>query len=126
MNTYQVTVTREAPYWVAQIAGLPGGATETRALAALEAEVRDLIAGLTDVEEDDIALEWDYSGAFAPDVAQSLGQLQEARKFLEDARAQYERIQLEAVHGVRAQGVSVRDAAVLLHVSHQRISQLAS
>ncbi|WP_431031179.1 hypothetical protein [Plantibacter sp. RU18] len=126
MNTYQVTVTREDPYWAAQIGGLPGGATETRALAALDAEVRDLIAGLTDVDEDDIELEWNYDAAFEPEVAQALGQLQEARKSLDDARAQYERIQLEAVNGVRGQGVSVRDAAVLLHLSHQRVSQLAS
>jgi hypothetical protein len=61
MNTYHVTVTREEPYWVGVVDGLPGGATESRSLAALDGEVRDLIAGLTDADDDSFQLEWNLS-----------------------------------------------------------------
>src|SRR5689334_5189481 len=52
MKRYAVTVSREGLWWVAVVDGLPGGATESRRLDQLEAEVRDLIAGLTDTSED--------------------------------------------------------------------------
>ena len=126
MNRYQVVVTREKPFWVAVVQGLPGGATESRSLALLESEVRDLVSGLTDVDEDALELSWDYGAAFPEDVAAVLGQVRRAREELERSRTEYERLQHDAVAGVRGQGVSMRDAAVLLDLSHQRISQIAS
>ncbi|MFB2596430.1 hypothetical protein ACEXQE_01415 [Herbiconiux sp. P17] len=124
MKTYHVTVTREEPYWVAVVDGLLGGATESRSLAALDGEVRDLIAGLTDVDDDSFLLEWNYERAFPTNVSQAMDQLNQLRKSLTKVREEYERVQLEAVSGIRSEGVSVRDAAVLLHLSHQRVSQL--
>lgn len=123
---YDVKVTREAPFWVAEVRGLPGGATETRALADLESEVRDLISGLRDVDEEDISLTWDYSRAFPAEVATALGQMLQARAELSRFRSEYERLQHDAVVGIREQGISVRDAAVLVQLSHQRVSQIAS
>jgi hypothetical protein len=38
MTSYPVNVSREEPWWVAVVAGLPGGATEARRLDQLEAE----------------------------------------------------------------------------------------
>ncbi len=126
MNRYHVVVTREKPFWVAVVQGLPGGATESRSLALLDGEVRDLASGLTDVDEDTVELTWDYGAAFPEDVAAVLGQVQAAREDLERSRDEYERLQHDAVAGVRGEGVSMRDAAVLLNLSHQRISQIAS
>ncbi|ROQ15541.1 hypothetical protein EDF54_0404 [Rathayibacter sp. PhB93] len=126
MNRYHVVVTREKPFWVAVVQGLPGGATESRSLALLDGEVRDLVSGLTDVDEDTVELTWDYGAAFAEDVAAVLGQVRAAREDLERSRDEYERLQHDAVAGVRGEGVSMRDAAVLLNLSHQRISQIAS
>jgi hypothetical protein len=126
MNRYHVVVTREKPFWVAVVQGLPGGATESRSVALLDGEVRDLVSGLTDVDEDTVELTWDYGAAFPEDVAAVLGQVRAAREDLERSRDEYERLQHDAVAGVRGEGVSMRDAAVLLNLSHQRISQIAS
>ena len=61
MTTYAVTLSRDEQVWVAVVAGLAGGATETRHLDHLQAEVRDLIAGLTDADADSFDLTWQYS-----------------------------------------------------------------
>ncbi|NRD10094.1 hypothetical protein [Rathayibacter agropyri] len=121
-----MTVTREKPFWVAEVEGLPGGATETRALADIDGEVRDLISGLADVDEEEISLTWDYSHAFPESVATALTEMLQAREALVQTRSAYERLQHDAVVGIREQGISVRDAAVLVQLSHQRVAQIAS
>lgn len=123
---YHVKVTREKPFWVAEVEGLPGGATETRALADIDGEVRDLISGLADVDEEEISLTWDYSHAFPEGVATALTEMLQAREALVQTRSAYERLQHDAVVGIREQGISVRDAAVLVQLSHQRVAQIAS
>lgn len=123
---YHVTVTREKPFWVAEVQGLPGGATETRALADLDGEVRDVISGLADIDEEEISLTWDYSRVFPEGVAAALAQMLDAREALAQSRSAYERLQHDAVVGIREQGISVRDAAVLVQLSHQRVAQIAS
>ncbi len=46
VKAYEVTVSREGRWWVAQVEGVRGGATQARRLADLEVEVTDLLAGL--------------------------------------------------------------------------------
>lgn len=60
---HHVRVTREDGYWVAVVDGVRGGATETRRLSALDAEVRNLLAGLLDVDPDALELNYDYAPA---------------------------------------------------------------
>jgi hypothetical protein len=60
MSSYQVGVTRENGLWVADIWApeLGPAATDSVHFADFEAEVRDLIAGLTDSEPDDLEPTW--------------------------------------------------------------------
>ena len=62
MSSYQVEVTREDGLWVADLWApeLGPAATDTLHFADLEAEVRDLIAGLTDSQPEDFELTWRY------------------------------------------------------------------
>ena len=60
-RTYTITVTRDDNLWAAQIGGLPPGrigVTDVARFADLEAEVRDLVAGLTDADPDEFDLAW--------------------------------------------------------------------
>jgi len=123
MKTFKVQVLRESPYWVAVVDGVPGGAAEARSLSSLEVEVRDLLAGLLDMDEGSLSLEWDYSKGLGGS-AELLADYEAARKALEKAKRDYESAQGSVVHELRKQGLSVRDSANLVHVSHQRISQL--
>jgi hypothetical protein len=62
MSSYQVAAARENGLWVADIRG-PGlgpAATDTVHFADLEAEVRDLVAGLTGTHPDGLDLTWRY------------------------------------------------------------------
>ena len=122
MTSYAVTVSREEPWWVAVVAGLPGGATESRRLDQLEVEVRDLIAGLTDTREDEVDLEWSY--ALPATLERSVCEFVEARSRRQAAERDYAAAQERAVGALTAAHVSVRDAAELLGLSYQRVSQI--
>ncbi len=124
VKTYEVTVTREGRYWVAVVDGVRGGATETRSLPLLEGEVRDLIAGLRDVEEDAFELSWNFADALTPAAVAALGELDRWRAQMQEAELQYARAQSVAVERLASAGVSVRDAASLLGVSPAQVSQL--
>jgi hypothetical protein len=122
MTSYTVTVSREEPWWVAVVGGLPGGATEARRLNQLETEVRDLIAGLTDSSEDAFELDWTYD--LPPDLARPVRLFVEARTRRQAAEHDYAVAQEQAVDALTAEHVSVRDAAELLGLSYQRVAQI--
>ena len=123
MKTYRANVTREDGYWVAVVEGLRGGATETRTFAALEGEVRDLVAGLTDTDEDSFGLELELSDELKR-VREVIGAMERIREALAEVRGQYEATQREAARTLHEEHLSARDSAKLIGVSHQRISQL--
>ena len=123
MKTYRATVTREDGYWVAVVDGLRGGATETRTFAALEDEVRDLVAGLTDTDEDSFQLELELSDEMKR-ARDAILAMKRARESLAATRDEYEATQREAARTLHEEHLSARDSAKLIGVSHQRISQL--
>jgi len=119
---WRVTVTREDGYWVAVVAGLRGGATETRRLDRIEAEVRDLVAWLTDTTEDGFDLTWDYD--LPPTLAAKVRAFADKRDALKRAQEAYEAAARAAVAEARGESLSVRDAGALLGLSHQRVQQI--
>jgi hypothetical protein len=125
VNTYHVTVTREGRFWVAVVDGLLGGATETRRLADLDIEVRDLISGLTDADPDSFELDFDWESAFSPAVTLAVHRVITARERLREAEQESADAQREAAQTLISAEVSVRDSAWLLRVSPGWVSQLA-
>lgn len=122
MTSYTVRVSREEPWWVAVVSGLPGAATEARRLSQLETEVRDLIAGLTDSDEDAFELDWTYD--LPSELARPVREFVEARTRRQTAERDYAVAQEQAVNALTAEHVSVRDAAELLGLSYQRVAQI--
>lgn len=123
-TTYTATVYREDGYWIADVDGVPGGATETRSLARLDAEVRDLLAGLLDIDEDAVTITYDYSPALGDRAADRRLLALSTRAAAQRARHDYETAQEDAVNDLRAAGASLRDTAALLDISFQRVQQL--
>jgi hypothetical protein len=80
LPTYRATVAREDNLWVAVVADLPGGATDVERITGLDLEVRDLIAGLRDIDPDDFEIEWHYEQG---------GQDRERRNWLVRAAEEY-------------------------------------
>jgi len=79
MTAYDVTVTREDNLWVADIAGLTA-ATDVEHFTDLDEEVRDLIAGLTDTDPEDFAINWHYE-VNGRDVTDQPGRYHETSSF---------------------------------------------
>jgi hypothetical protein len=123
-DLFHVTVKREDGFWVGVVEGVRGGATETRRLDKLESEIRDLLAGLLDLDEDDIKLDVDLSPALGADVDKILDHYRALRNRAAAAEAEYERAQIEAVCWLREADVSLRDAGKLLGISFQRVQQV--
>lgn len=123
MKTFKVAVSREGPQWFAVVDGVRGGATESRTLANLEAEVVDLLVGLLELSEDEFFLDLDFSAALGDD-AKLAKELAKVSRDLENLKSQYDLVQRDLVRSLSDKGISTRDSARFANVSHQRISQL--
>lgn len=125
MSDYDVTVMREDGLWVAYIEG-PGlgpAATDTPRFADLDAEVRDLITGLTGADPESLHLHWRYviDGA---DVTETVTRLAEAQIRLRDATIAREEARSEALRKLASTGLPQSAIGDVLGVSHQRVHQL--
>lgn len=121
MSAYSVTITREGPWWVVDCGDL--GSTQGRNLTEAREMGADLISIMTetDVSPDDldvtVSMGEPYSGlvARARNAVAHLAELQQET-------AQQSRAAAAAL--VNEAGLSGRDAAIVLGISPQRVSQL--
>jgi hypothetical protein len=118
---YDATATRDGRWWLIEVPGI--GATQARNLADAEDQARDLIAAVLDVDIDDVAVE------VVPDLGdQVLAEVSEVRNQVahaaEASRAAAEGNRALAARLVSELQLSGKDAAAVLGVSPQRVSQL--
>jgi hypothetical protein len=121
-DTYQVTVSREEPRWVAAIDGV--GTAEATNIAELEPLVRDLIMVTHDLDGPDFDLAWDYE--LPAEAAEALRVYLRSRQEREEAERRYLQDAGRAALALDAAHVSAREAAQLMHLSQQRVEQLRS
>ena len=126
-HTYRVVVTRDGDAWLADVPDLPGTHTWAKNLPALDRSVREVIALVENLPDD---AENGLSLAYTYDIGDAELNAVTARLRAERERIHHEERQLaEQTAAVAAQlterSMSVRDAATLLAVSPQRISQVA-
>lgn len=125
MTTYRVDVTRADGLWVADICGLELGpaATDTVHFDDLEAEVRDLISGLTDADPGEFEVSWRYNIGDA-DLTPAISRLLEAEVGLQKATKAHEEARRIALRELADAGLSQSAIGDVLGVSHQRVHQL--
>jgi hypothetical protein len=125
MSTYRVDVTRADGLWVADIWGpeLGPAAADTVHFADLEAEVRDLISGLTDADPGEPELTWRYNIGDA-DLTHTISRLLEAEVGLQKATKAHEEARRHALRELADTGLSQSVIGDVLGVSHQRVHQL--
>jgi len=124
MNKYTVKVTRDGKWWVGVVEGLRGAATEVARLADLEIEVRDLLAGLLDQDDDDFDLDWDMSAILGSEGQAVWEAYRAERDALTAQKTRFEEERLATLRLLNNAGVSARDSAALVGLSHQRVAQL--
>jgi predicted RNase H-like HicB family nuclease len=118
-------VTRSGGWWAVAVPELPGVFTQAKRLDQVGSMVADAVATmLDDVSAGEVEVE------LLPDLPDVVSEhLTAARKAVEDAAtasALASRRMREAVQELRGElDLSTRDAAILLGVSHQRVSQIA-
>ncbi len=121
LKHYDATATRDGRWWLIEVPGI--GATQTRTLADAEDQARDLIAAVEDVAVEDVTV------AVVPDLgSQVLAEVEQVRHEVAHAadvsRAAAEHNRSLAARLVFEIGLSGKDAATVLGVSPQRVSQL--
>lgn len=126
-RTYRVVVIREGDAWLADVPDLPGTHTWAKNLPGLARSVREAIALAEDLPD---GAETRLSLIYTYDIGDPELNAVTAHLRAERERIQREERQLaEQTAAVAAQlterSMSVRDAAMLLAVSPQRISQVA-
>ncbi|MDN5859715.1 MAG: hypothetical protein L0H84_13940 [Pseudonocardia sp.] len=123
---YQVVVTREDGRWLADVPELDGAHTFARSLAGLDRNVREVIVLAADLPDAAMAgLVLDYQLRTGdPAVDDAATAVRALRAQADDLAATASRCTAEAARGLVARGLSVRDTAVALGISPQRVSQL--
>lgn len=127
-RTYRVVVTREDGAWLADVPDLEGTHTYARNLPALDQSVREVIAmveGLPEGAEAGLKVAYEYHTGH-PELDKAAAQLRAMRDRvrIEEQRVAQQTVEL-AKEMVTIHSMSVRDAAALIGVAPQRISQVA-
>jgi hypothetical protein len=123
---YQVVVTRDDGAWLAEVSELVGASTFARTLPALDRSVREVIVLADDLPDEaigELALDYEYRTG-DPSIDERSAQVRALRSQAEELSARATADTEAAARELVEHGVPVRDAAALLGVSPQRISQM--
>jgi predicted RNase H-like HicB family nuclease len=127
-HAYQVVVTREDSHWLADVPELQGAHTYARSLPTLDQAVREVIvlaADLPDEAMPELVLDYDYHTG-DPELDITALEVRRLRQQAGELAATATARTGQAAAKLVARGLSVRDAAALLGVSPQRVSQLTA
>lgn len=127
-RTYRVVVTRENGAWLADVPELDGTHTYARNLPGLDQSVREVIAmteDLPDGAETTLKIAYEYhTGDPQVDAVTSWLRTNRERLRVEERHIAEKTVEV-AKELVSTHSMSVRDAATLIGVAPQRISQVA-
>ncbi|MFI0465589.1 hypothetical protein ACH347_16055 [Saccharopolyspora sp. 5N102] len=120
MRTYRATARREGKWWVVEVDGV--GATQGRSTAEAQRMAADLVAVMEEIplEEISVQIEFDLPGPLGDEVRRA----KEATRDADQAQRKAAEKTRQVVRHLLSSGMSKQDAARILRVSPQRISQL--
>ena len=120
MKTYTATARREGRWWVVEVDGV--GTTQGRSTSEAQRMATDLVAVMENVPLDDVDVEIEFvlPGELGEEVRNAK---QETRAAEQAQRSAAEKVRQVVAH-ILGDGMSKQDAARILGVSPQRISQL--
>jgi hypothetical protein len=127
-RVYQVVVSRDDGHWLADVPELQGAHTYARSLPALDQAVREVImlaADLPDGAMPELVIDYDYHTG-DPDLDSTAVEVRRLRREADELSAAAAVRTGQAAVKLVARGLSVRDAAALLGISPQRVSQLTA
>jgi len=119
-KTYVATAAREGQWWVIAVDGI--GVTQSRTLRDAPSTARGLISAMLDVDDDDIEVH--VEPALDPELAAHVRAARKQVADLDRLQRDAATASREAARALILAGVSGADAATVLGVSPQRVSQL--
>jgi predicted RNase H-like HicB family nuclease len=124
MTTYTVKASRSGGWWALSVPEVPGVHTQARKMSGAADMAREAIALVMDVDplSFDIQLEFELDERIRNLVDESRALTREAEATRDEAAARSR----AAVRAMLDDGLTQREAAVVMGVSPQRLSQLVS
>jgi len=119
---YTVRVRRSGAWWAIDVPELPGVYSQARRLDRVESMARDAIALFLDA--DPTTLEICVETILPSDLRRDVDVVGRLRADADRLQAESSGALRHLTHELMGSGFSVRDAAVILGISHQRVSQL--
>ncbi|MFD0741315.1 type II toxin-antitoxin system HicB family antitoxin [Phytohabitans flavus] len=119
MKTYTAVCRRSGDWWAISVPELKGVHTQARRLDQAEGMARDAIALMLEVDPATVAVD------VRPELPEVVSHALAARRAARQAEEAAEQATATAVQSLLGDGYTVRDAGALLHLSPQRISQIA-
>jgi hypothetical protein len=125
MHEYKVEVVRDGRWWMIHVPEIDG-LTQARRVDEVEDMARSLIAISTDTPLSDVSIHVvSVTVAGIGDIAETAHRVEHLRRQAEELETKAADAAKQYARDLTREGVPVRDAASLLGVSPQRISQLA-
>jgi predicted RNase H-like HicB family nuclease len=121
-DTYTVVCERSDGWWAIRVRELPGVFTQVRRLDQAEAMARDAIAMFERRKADSFAVE--VSAVPPSGTTKVVTRARRAREEAEAAQSVASDATMAAAVALVRGGLTVRDAGMLLGLSHQRIAQV--
>lgn len=122
-TSYKVTAQRSGNWWALEAPGVRGAFSQVRRLDQAQEAMVDAISGVLGADPSDVDVE---VRAVLPEHEALLREVEEARCGAEAAKSRASAATREAIAELSAAGLPQRDIGTLLHVSHQRVQQLAA
>lgn len=123
--THTVRVFRDSELWIIEVPELDV-VSQSRTLAAAEREARELVAVWLDVPVAQVTVQMDYS-AIDPEASRLVAQARATQAAADDMIQAAAATRRQAARRlVGEDGLSLRDAAVVLGVSFARVQQLVT
>lgn len=124
--TYDVVTTRTGDWWEIEVtSGLPAnvlGVSQARRLAQVPEVARQLIADLLEVDAQQVDVTVHVE--LVPELQQLIEQYEEATVMEDAARTKAAHARSRSAAALLDARLTMRDAAILLGISHQRVKQL--
>jgi predicted RNase H-like HicB family nuclease len=119
---YTARVRRSGAWWAIDVPELPGVYSQARRLDRVESMARDAIALFLDV--DPATLEIRVETILPSDLRRDVDAVGRLRADADRLQAESSGALRHLTHELLGRGLSVRDSAIILGISHQRVSQL--
>jgi hypothetical protein len=120
VSTYTATAHREGDWWVVEVEGV--GVTQAKRLDQVEDMARDMVALMTDVDIETVAV--DVAPQVGPELDGLVISARTAADVAKKAQAKATEVSRATVKRLKEAGYSLRDIGVLTGVSYQRVHQL--